>query len=476
MTDTPDSTTYSPRDRLLPRADEGSYAAAAALSRGQTRLAYELAVAAQGRLLYCREYGWLSWTGTHWAPDHAVAARNELLTLLRKLYATALDSDTLADVKASMSDSAQRGVLDIASNLPVFRVLLDELDADPYLLNVANGTFDLRTNELRPHDPEDRITRITRAAYDPAAPSPEWTEHLEYFQPNPEVRGFLQRFFGYSLLGKVVEHILLICYGPKGANGKGTTDRAIQYALGDYATAADQNLLIATRANSADSPSPARFALKGRRYVAMSETERRAPIAEALMKNLTGGDMIYARALKKDPVVFAPSHTLVLYTNHKPKLTADDSGVWRRVKLVPFDVSRPEEEWDTGIDQKLKLEADAILTWMLEGYAAWAEQGLATPAVVETATSTYQYEEDSVSQFIDTVLEAAPTERTFTRDIWDAWERFAHENQCVPILQKELYQRIENEGYARVRHATGALFKGLRIRQEAVTPSDDLTS
>src|SRR5690606_27336183 len=97
-------------------------------------------------------------------------------------------------------------------------------------------------------------------------------------------------------------------------------------------------------------PSPARFALKGRRYVSMSETERRAVIAEALMKNLTGGDKIAARALHKDPVVFDPSHTLVLYTNHKPKLSADDSGVWRRVKLVDFGVSRPKAELDSEID------------------------------------------------------------------------------------------------------------------------------
>lgn len=456
------SASYDPGERLRERAGAGSLLAAAQLTRGQTRIAHLLAASASGKLLFVREYGWLAWTGTHWEPDHAVACRRELLALLREAIRDS-NSDTVKDATACMSNGAQLGVMAIAADLPEFRVQLKDLDADPYLLNLPNGTFDLRTNALREHDPTDRITRITRASYNPSATNATWAEHLQYFLPDGEVRDFLQRFFGYALLGKVTEHIMLICYGPLGANGKGTTDRAIQFTLGDYATSADQNLLVATRANSPDAPSPARFALKGRRYVSMSETERRAVIAEALMKNLTGGDKIAARALHKDPVVFDPSHTLVLYTNHKPKLSADDSGVWRRVKLVDFGVSRPKAEWDSEIDAKLELEADAILTWMIEGYALWVQQGLNPPAAVEAATSAYQYEEDSLSQFVDERLSSAPRATTPARDIWAEWENFVRENNVVPITQKELYLRLENAGYERVRRAAGLVFKGVEI-------------
>lgn len=466
-----------PADRmtqtLLTAADQGSAKAAAHLTQGQQRMAHLLADTASGRLLFCRAYGWLTWTGTHWAPDEGVAARNELFSLLRRASRDA-DPKTVKAANSCMNDGPQRGVLSIAAHLPEFYTTIDQLDQDPYLLNLANGTYDLHAGQLRAHSPDDRLTKIARASYDPTAVGPVWDDHLEYFQPSLDVREFLQRFFGYSLLGKVTEHVLLICYGAKGANGKGTMDRIIQHTLGDYATTANQNLLVATRANSADAPSPARFALLGRRYVGMSETEKRAPIAEALMKNLTGGDIVSARALHKDEITFAPSHTLCLFTNHKPKLSGDDSAVWRRVKLVPFDISRPKAEQDTTIDDQLKLETDYVLMWMLKGYHAWTQQGLDAPASVEAATSEYQYEEDSTSQFIDEHLVPSATELTPTREVWDAYERFVRETQAVAITPKELYQHMENAGYSRVRRSSGHMFKGVALRMEVTTPSPEM--
>lgn len=464
---------YDTTSKLLERADQGDSKAAAQLSAGQQRIAYLLASAAKGRLLFTKTYGWLTWTGTHWSPDDGVGARNELFALLRTAARDA-NAETAKAAGQCMNDGPQRGVLNIASNLPEFNVTIEALDADPYLLNLANGTFDLRTFELRDHDPVDRLTRIARAAYDPDAQGPTWLDHLEYFQPKLEVREYMQRFFGYALLGKVTEHVLMICYGATGQNGKGTTDRIIQYALGDYATAANQNLLVATRASSADAASPARFALLGRRYVSMSETEKRVVIAEALMKNLTGGDMVTARALFKDEVVFEPSHTLCLWTNFKPKLSGDDGGVWRRVSLVPWEVKRPEKDKDSTIDDRLKLEADAILTWMLQGYKSWTEQGLNPPAIVRAATSEYQYEEDTTTQFLDEALIPDRAAITPAKEIWQAWEEFQHENQATPISQKDLYQRLENAGYTRARRASGYVFKGVAVRVDPESPSEEL--
>jgi len=457
------------------RADAGDAKAAAHLTEGQQHIAHLLAARAEGRLLYCKAYGWLAWTGTHWSADDGVAARNELFALLREAAQSERDVTKKAAITC-MNDGPQRGVLNIASLLPQFYVTLDQLDADPYLLNVANGTYDLRTLTLRKHDPGDRLTKIARAAYQPDAQGNVWAEHIQYFQPDVEVRDFLQRFFGYCLLGKVAEHVLLIAYGPQGANGKGTTDRILQYVLGDYAATANQNLLVQTRNNSADSASPARMQLLGRRYVAMSETEKRAPIAEALMKTLTGGDPVTARALFKDEITFEPSHTLVLYTNFKPKLSGDDAAVWRRVKLVPFEITRPKAEQDNQIDDKLRLEADAILAWLIEGYKAWLQVGLDAPAKVEAATSQYQYEEDTTAQFLNERLEADGTVVTPARDIWDAYQDFVHETQAIAITQKDLYAKLELAGYVKVRRSTGQMFKGVAIRHDASTPSLELVT
>lgn len=458
---------------LLARANAGDAKAAAYLTEGQQHIAHLLADRAEGRLLFCKAYGWLSWTGTHWSADDGVGARNELFALLREAMQSERDVTRKA-AQSCMNDGPQRGALNIASLLPQFYVTLDQLDADPYLLNLANGTYDLANGVLREHDPADRLTKIARAAYDPSAPSPVWDEHLEYFQPNLEIREFLQRFFGYTLLGKVVEHVLLIAYGAKGANGKGTTDRAIQYVLGDYATTADQNLLVATRANSADSASPAKMILLGRRYVGMSETEKRVAIAEALMKNLTGGDMVTARPLFKDAVTFAPSHTFILYTNHKPKLSGDDAAVWRRVLLVPFEVARPRDQWDKDIDTKLELEADAILTWMIDGFAAWSARGLDAPDVVRAATDEYQYEEDSTAQFLSECLEPDHSAVTPARDVWERYEDFVRETQAIALTQKDLYTKLELAGYSRVRRSVGYMFKGVAIRTEATSPTLEL--
>lgn len=471
MTD--DTQPYDPGQSLLERARAGSAKALSLLSVGQQRMAYRFAAEHAGRFLFCQELGWLHWTGSRWEPDATTYARRAVSEML--IFARQdVDPENVKAATVCMSSSGHKGILEIAATLSEFYVKLEELDSDPYLINLSNGTYDLRTSQLMPHDPSDYITKITRAAFNENASGEVWSEHLSYFQPDSEIRSFLQRFFGYSLLGKVAEHILLIAYGPQGANGKGTTDRAIQYALGDYATSANQNLLVATRSNSADAPSPARFALLGRRYVSMSETEKRAPIAEALMKNLTGGDTISARALHRDEVTFEPSHTLVLYTNHKPKLSGDDSGVWRRVKLVPFNITRPLEEQDSGIDDKLRLEADAVLSWMLAGYAMWAEQGLNPPASVSAATAEYQYEEDGLGQFIAERLSVDTTAKTLAKEIHDEWTAFAYENQLAPATAKELYLRLENEGYTRKKRSQGYVFLGVALKIPTETPTEEM--
>jgi putative DNA primase/helicase len=470
----PDKTAYDPMAQLLELALEGSSKAAAALSEGQQKIAFMLADKYADSLRFSTTHKWLYWTGKYWKPDDGAQA-HRLLTQVLLEAGTSHNAEQSKAAKATMNDSARKGVLSIASYLPQFRVQLEDLDADPYLLNVQNGTYDLRTAELRDHDPADLITKITNAAYDVDAKGLLWSEHLEYFQPQLDVREFLQRFFGYALLGAVREHVLLVCYGPQGANGKSTTDRAIQFTLGDYALAANQNLLVASQRNSADSASPARFALLGKRYVSMSETEARAPIAEALMKNLTGGDKVSARALFKDEITFEPSHTLALYTNHKPKFTGDPA-VWRRVKLVPFDITRPLADRDPMIDEKLRLEADAILTWMIDGYAAWLSRGhLDAPASVEAATDEYQYEEDTLAQFLTECISAHPGSATGTKEIWAAYTDFANENQLEHVTQKDLYQRLENEGYPRARKSTGYVFRNLVVNDPiAATPKEML--
>jgi putative DNA primase/helicase len=303
------------------------------LHRGQARFAYRLARLHADRLMFIHGLGWYAWDGRRWLQDDQGAAKRAVLDVLRSALSDSLEERGLReDVRRSESASGIAGVLDIAAALEPFAHTVADLDADPYLLNVANGTLDLRTLTVRPHDPRDRLTKVTRAAYNPQAVGASWERFLSNVLPDDAVRGYLQRLIGVSLLGKVVEHIFTIATGT-GANGKGTSYNAILHALGDYGHVAESDLFMSAKSNP-NGASPAQMGLLGKRLVVVSETERDHKLAVALMKNLTGGDPITARPLYGKPVTFNPSHTSLMVTNYLPKVAGDDPAAWRRLRVT----------------------------------------------------------------------------------------------------------------------------------------------
>ena len=305
-------------------------------SSGQTRMAYLLATLYKDKLIHVHGLGWHHWDGQRWALDETGVARRAVLKVLKSAWNASFgDPETAKDVRACMSSGAQNGVLEIASNLEEFSVSVSELDADPFKLNAANGTLDLLSGELLPHDPTDRITKVARAAFDPEADSTEWETFLTRVLPDSSVREYLRRFVGLSLLGVVREHVLGIATGT-GANGKGTFYGAVRHALGDYSHAAENDLFMTVKTN-ANAASPAVLGLRGTRFVVCSETEEGQHLAAALMKNLTGGDPITARALHKMPVTFEPSHTALMVTNFLPKVKGNDPALWRSLAELGID-------------------------------------------------------------------------------------------------------------------------------------------
>lgn len=325
--------------------------------RGQARMAYRLAQRYAGELLHVTGLGWHCWDGTRWALDNRGAAKRAVLAELRRCLAESLDDKELrADVRKCESAPGVAGVLDLAAALEPFAAAVADLDADAHLINVANGTLDLRTLELRPHRPADRITKVCRGAYRPEAGSPRWDAFLTRVLPDDDVRAFLQRLVGVGLLGEVREHVLPILTGV-GANGKSVFDKAIRYMLGDYSLTAEPDLFM----HREGAHPTGEMDLRGVRWAVVSESDKDRRLAEATMKRLTGGDTIRARRMRQDFVEFTPSHTPLLITNHLPKVSGDDEAVWRRLRVVPFDVVIPEREQDRELDARLQLEADGIL-------------------------------------------------------------------------------------------------------------------
>ncbi|WIY83943.1 phage/plasmid primase, P4 family [Propionimicrobium sp. PCR01-08-3] len=373
-----------------------------AVHRKHIRVAHAFAAGQIRKFIHVTGLGWFRWDGRRWAEDLGdKRASAAVMDVIREMWLKGGARDLSSDLGTCSTASGVKGVLALAAALPGITVAPDEMDADPYLLNVANGTLDLHTLQLRPHDPRDRISKVARASYNPGATSEVWTAFLERVLPDEEVRDYLGRFFGLGLVGKTLEHIFTIATG-SGRNGKGVCYGAVMHALGDYAGVADPALMEVVKSNP-NSPSPAFFDLRGRRLVVLSETDTKIRLSASVLKRLTGGDAIKARALHKDPIQFNPSHQFLMVTNHLPELPSKeaDPAVWARIRVVPFDEVIPKHEQDPRLPEKLELAADAILTWMVAGLGDYWEQGLNEPDAVSSRTDEYAQAQDDVRRWVE---------------------------------------------------------------------------
>lgn len=433
---------------------------------GQSHMAYRLENEHANRLRYASEMNWLVWDSTRWARDKKDRAKLAVLRVLKKALSESLNDEQLRkDVRAvERAASGINGVLDIASALPTMRVTAEDLDADPYLLNTKTGTLDLRTHELKPHDPADMITKVTGTGYDPNATAPQWEAFLESSLPDPEVRAFLQRYVGQALYGRVLEHKLVIATG-KGRNGKGVIARTLAEVLGDYAITANNSMLVSGRYKQESAGEKSSLMrLRGARWAEMSELEKGVRLAESTMKSLTGGDTIEAKFMHKDSIQFQPSHSFFMLTNDLPKVDADDHAVWARMLVIPFNVSFAGRE-DLGLEDRLKLELDGILAWAVRGLADYQQQGLNAPEAVLVKTSGYRFDNDAFAQFIEDRCVLDPNQSITRKQLNIEHHNWAINNGVEALSSREMVTKVK--GLEGVKEATirgTRLWKGLGVK------------
>ena len=383
-------------------------------------------VADHGRdMMYVPGMGRYAWCGTHWQADHcgqwvrfAKATARQLPDELEAQGLSSRDVDKLRTRAESLN--GMTAALTLAESEPGVAADVDALDADPWLLNVGNGTLDLRTGKLAPHDRRDRITKVIELDYAPDAPCPRFLRFMAEIQPAADMRAYVQRQAGYAATGVVAEQELMIPWGG-GANGKSALVDALMHALGPYAGTAPDSLLTARQF----SEHPTELAdLQGKRFVVASETEEDAKLRVQLVKKLTGDERIKARRMRQDYFEFRRTHKLWLVTNNKPRIDEGTHAIWRRLRLVPFNVTIPADKRDPHLLGKLKDEAAGILAWIVRGCLDWQRDGMRPPAAVLEATRQYECESDRLADYRDR-LAFGDGLRVTRADLFDDYLAFA---------------------------------------------------
>lgn len=418
---------------------------------------------------------WLVWDRRRWKLDNSLRVESfakqvadRLWKEIGKTNGELSREDVVAMytfAKASNSAGGIRNMVALAKSEPGVSVDLDDLDADPWLLNVQNGTLDLRTGELRDHRQEDFITKLAPVTFDARATCPQWQRFLHrIFDNHEELISYVQRLVGYSLTGSTEEHILPFLYGD-GANGKSTFAEVLLTLMGrDYAMKAPPDLLLAKKRESHPTE---RADLYGKRFVACIETEDGRRMAEALVKELTGGDRIRARRMREDFWEFAPTHHVWLAGNYKPTIRGRDHGIWRRIKLIPFTVTIPKAEQDRKLPAKLAQELSGILNWALEGLRAWRESGMQEPLIVQAATQSYSKEMDLIGQFIDESCERGVSFIVPATGLYQAFRKYVGDE--TELSQRKFGEEIGKRGFERIPLTTNPYkgcvgYRGLRLR------------
>lgn len=430
-------------------------------------------------LLFLREAGWHSWDGARWSREDGaraveLAAYATADAMYGEVAAIELAGPARGEENASFEKrlgtvrkwaSGAANAKRISAMIELARPLLERssaaMDADHFLFNVANGTLALGALEpdgtvavtLREHRRADLITRVSPVAYDPEATDcPLWRATLDYFLPERDDQVFLQRFFGYALTGSIAEQVILLLYGA-GRNGKSTIVETLACLFGDYARGIPiSSLTEATLNKGGSEASPDLARLHGARLVRAAEPKRKAALAESLIKQMTGGEPLTTRHLNRGFFEFLPTFKVVVSFNRKPKISGDDDGIWRRIRLLPFTKQIPEDQQDHEFPKKLKGEGSAILNWALDGYRTWRESGLPQSRSIVQATLAFRAESDLIGPFLTSAcLVTGKQEDVATAaDLWTAYKAWCARNGQEPMYQNSFGRKLgERAGVSR---------------------------
>lgn len=419
------------------------------------------------QVLYSPEMDqWYIWDGCRWEPDktnkiYRIAIRTAKIfrnTALK--YKSQEESDPV--VKFARASGNLNRLLPMIKHVSAERyVLQDDLDNHNHLLNCKNGTLDLKTSKLLAPDPVLRLTKTANAAYKPDAACPVFTAFLDrIFNGDQELITFIQKTAGYIATGATSEQCIFVAYG-NGANGKSTLVDALTGVLEDFTQTIPTDILMERQKGGTATPELARA--KGARLVVAAESSDIACLNESQIKNLTGGDKIAARPLYAQGFDYKPNFKIWLSTNHKPTIKGTDNGIWRRVVLIPFTVTIPEEEQDPRLPEKLAAEREGILSWIAEGARRYYAEGLDRPAAVKSATDEYRTEMDILGGFLEDCIRPGDG-NLLARTLFTAYQKWAAENGEKEISQTAFGRKMNERGYKKLKKGV-CIYEGIQLSE-----------
>ena len=413
---------------------------------------------------------WIVWSGCRWEMDDGYLIHDRGLKMIRGIYEELLKTADFRDryeieKHGTQSESARRrkAMIEVASWIPELNVKTDELDKNPWLFNVRNGTLDLRSGEIRQQRPEDLITMLANVEYEKDADCPAWKKFIrEIMNYNTDLIYFIQNAAGWAITGDTSEQTMFILFGT-GANGKSTFLNTIMNLLGDYATATPTETFMK---KSGDRITNDIARLRGTRFVTTTEAEHGKRLSEPLIKQITGNDRMTARFLYGEFFNFVPTFKIWMATNHKPVIKGTDHGIWRRIKLIPFTTRIEEDKQDKHLEQKLMDEGPGILNWLIEGARRWREEGLHTPTIIIRATDEYRAEMDVIGNFLRERCAQGPGMSIKARELFKCYQDWCEENNEHAVSERFLGLRLKELGLEQKRSNDGRYWQGVWLNKK----------
>ena len=440
---------------------------------GDVRNAKAFARKFRGQFLFVHQLGrWFTWRADRWQRcemDEQVAAAKEVAKALVKAAADELAADPDRG-KRLVNEAAQasmlprlKAMLELAGSEPGMGVKSSQLDAHADMLGVGNGVVNLRMGWLQPNKPEFLITKHCQAHFDNAAECPRWLQTLdEVFQGDQKTIYTLQVLLGLTLTGETGEEVIIFCVG-FGANGKSVISNVVTTIIGDYAQTAPPSLLASRRTDD-HAPRADLAMLKGARLVSINELPGGLRLDEVMAKQLAGREPIAARHLYGEFFSFLPSFTPWVRTNHKPIVTGEDDGIWRRIVILPFRRKFEKHEQDPYLETKLLAEREGILRWMIEGAQRYYRDGLRLSPAMRREQAVYRKESDLLGEFLDEKTVAVPHERVEQGQLYFDWKHWCENNGVFPGSKKTFTQRLAERGFTSAKSNGKHLYTGLKRR------------